>query len=55
MDDTQFVFRIHSADGIVVAGDQTRHEAQRLEPGTGRLDYIDPDAAIAARQLPRVG
>jgi ABC-2 type transport system ATP-binding protein len=39
MDDTQFVFRIHSADGIVVAGARTRSEAERLDPGTGRLDY----------------
>ena len=42
VEDAQFVFRIHSADGIVVAGERTRHEAQRLEPGTGRLAYIVP-------------
>ena len=39
IDDTQFVFRIHTADGLVVAGERTSHEAQRLEPAAGRLEY----------------
>jgi ABC-2 type transport system ATP-binding protein len=42
VDDAQFVFRIHTADGIVVAGERTRHDVRRLEPGTGRVEYVVP-------------
>lgn len=39
IDDIEFVFRIHTAEGLVVAGDRTRTQVERLEPGSGRLDY----------------
>jgi ABC-2 type transport system ATP-binding protein len=40
IDDLQFVFRIHSADGVVVAGDRLRDdEVARLGPGQGHFDY----------------
>jgi ABC-2 type transport system ATP-binding protein len=42
LEDAQFIFRIHSADGIVVAGERSWHEGMRLDRGTGRLAYVIP-------------
>ncbi|HZB41116.1 MAG TPA: ABC transporter ATP-binding protein [Ilumatobacter sp.] len=40
MHDLQFLFRIHSADGVVVAGDRLHDEGvARLGPGAGHVDY----------------
>jgi ABC-2 type transport system ATP-binding protein len=40
MNDLQFVFRIHSADGVVVAGDRLRNDmVAKLGPGQGHFDY----------------
>jgi ABC-2 type transport system ATP-binding protein len=40
MNDLRFVFRIHSADGIVVAGDRLHHDGvSQLGPGNGFFEY----------------
>jgi ABC-type microcin C transport system duplicated ATPase subunit YejF len=40
MDDLQFLFRIHSADGVVVAGDRLHDDGvARIGPGSGHVDY----------------
>jgi ABC-2 type transport system ATP-binding protein len=40
MNDLQFVFRIHSADGLVVAGDRLHDDrVAKLGPGQGYFDY----------------
>lgn len=43
VDDVMFAFRIHSAEGVVVAGDQI-HDASMstLTPGAGHVDYEIP-------------
>jgi hypothetical protein len=47
IDDVQFVFRIHSADGVVVAGDRLRDDqVARLGPGSGHFEYAISKLAL---------
>lgn len=45
--DLQFLFRIHAADGVVIAGDQLRDDTvARLGPGAGHFDYVIPKLSL---------
>lgn len=48
MNDIQLLFRIHSADGVVVAGDRLHDDeaVQRLGPGAGHFDYAITKLAL---------
>ena len=47
MEDVQFVFRIHSTDGVVIAGDRLHDDAvDRLGPGEGHFDYTITKLAL---------
>jgi hypothetical protein len=39
VEELQFSFRLHSADGVVVAGDRVRAGVELLAPGSGHVDY----------------
>jgi ABC-2 type transport system ATP-binding protein len=48
-EDVEFVFRIHAADGVVVAGDRLHDDAvARLGPGDGHFDYVVPTLGLVS-------
>lgn len=44
--DVQFSFRIHAADGVVVAGERVRPDGVVLGPGAGSLEYRIPSLGL---------
>ena len=46
IDDVQFVFRIHTPDGIVVAGERSRVATDHLVSGVGQIEYTVPKLSL---------